>query len=147
MAQVSVSAELVTEHDGSRGKRTESVARHLEIGLHGGPSVTGNLRVVTVIFARKYPGREIVEKRSEKTVTLDASHKAELVSATERLTLTEEHEVRVERKGGNRKRNSPPQYRTIPAKGEKYAGWAVRVFQGKTLLGEEASAQQYKLDP
>ncbi|QTN33966.1 hypothetical protein HZ994_17130 [Akkermansiaceae bacterium] len=143
---VSVSPTLETIRNDAKRERTETVGYKLAIDLRAATSVVGELKVVTVFFAKKLPGNDTIERNSTRTVTIGPNHTASLASATEKFTHTREYEVRIEtkKKPGTKKR-PPVRYKTIPASGEKYSGWAVRVYQGNNLIGEEASASHLRI--
>lgn len=150
---VTVNAVHEVSRDDAKRERTETTGHYLEIELRGAKSVTGELKVVTIIFAKKLPEGRLLEKQSTDKIELDEHGEATVSSSTETLKYTREYDERIKpkkKKGTNNrnKKKSPPRFKTIPASGEKYSGWAVRVYNkaGK-LLGEEASASQYKLDP
>jgi hypothetical protein len=147
--QVSVSSKLETIRDDAKRERTETAGYRLAIDLRAAAAVSGELKVVTVFFAKKLPGDGTVERTSSRTVQLNADHQASLTSATEKFTNTQEYQVKVETKkksGNNNKKKQPVRYKTIPAAGEKYSGWAVRIYKGGNLVGEEASASHHLLD-
>ncbi|MDP4624992.1 MAG: hypothetical protein NWT08_07625 [Akkermansiaceae bacterium] len=151
---VTVSAKLDISRDDAKRERTETTGHCVEIELRGAKSVTGELKVVTIIFAKKLPEGRLLEKESTDKITLDDQGQATVTSSTETLKYTREYDERIKTqkkgagsKGGNKKK-STPRFKTIPASGEKYAGWAVRVYsKSGEFLGEEASASHYKLDP
>lgn len=146
--QVSVSAKLEAIRDDAKRERTETAGYRLAIDLRGSAAVTGELKAVTVFFAKKLPGDGTVERTSSRTVHLDPDHQASFTSGTEKFTNTQEYQVKVEtkKKSGNNKKKQPVRYKTIPAAGEKYSGWAVRIYKGGDLIGEEASASHLLLD-
>lgn len=146
--QVSVSSKLETIRDDAKRERTETAGYRLAIDLRAAAALSGELKVVTVFFAKKLPSDGTVERTSSRTVQLNADHQASLTSATEKFTNTQEYQVKVEtkKKSGNNKKKQPVRYKTIPAAGEKYSGWAVRIYKGGNLVGEEASASHLLLD-
>lgn len=149
---VSIRAELEVSRDNAKRERTESIGYNLEIELRGAKSVTNQVEVVTIIFAKRLPGGRLTEKRSSDKIRLDKQWQANVTSSTENLTYTREYDKRIQRQrrsGVNRnQQRNPPRFRTIPASGERYSGWAIRVYdKAGRLLGEEASASHFKLDP
>lgn len=146
--QVTVSSKLETIRDDAKRERTETAGYRLAIDLRAASSVSGELRVVTVIFGKKLPGNNNVERTSTRSVHLGPEHQASLTSETARFTHTDEYQVKVDtkRRPGSSRKRQPVRYKTIPATGEKYAGWAVRVYQDGKLIGEEASAAHLLLD-
>lgn len=145
--QVTVTSKLQAVRDDAKRERTETVGYKLAVDLQGASSVSGDLKVVTVIFGKKLTGNGTAERTSSRTIRLDSNHQASFTSATGTFTHTNEYQVKVEtkKKPGNKKKQ-PTRYKTIPATGEKYSGWAVRVYQGGKLIGEEASAAHLLLD-
>lgn len=145
--QVTVASKLETIRDDAKRERTETIGYKLAIDLRAASSVTGELKVVTVIFGKKLPGNNTVERTSSRSVRLGSEHQASLTSDAVKFTHTDEYQVKVEtkKKQGNNKKQ-PVRYKTIPASGEKYSGWAVRVYQAGKLIGEEASAAHFLLD-
>ncbi|MEP2777498.1 MAG: hypothetical protein ABJQ29_08200 [Luteolibacter sp.] len=149
---VTVRAKLETSRNDAKRERTETVGYNVNIELRGAKSVAGKLKVVTIIFAKKYPGNGISEKESTDNITLNDNKEATLSSSTESLTFTEEYSVRIKPKKKNNgnnngnKKKAPVRYKKVPAVGERYSGWAVRVYQGNKLLGEEASSSHLLLD-
>ena len=145
--QVTVASKLETIRDDAKRDRTETTGYKLAIDLRAASSVSGELKVVTVIFGKKLPGNNTVERKSTRSIRLGPEHQASLTSDAEKFTHTDEYQVKVEtkKKPGNNKKQ-PVRYKTIPAAGEKYSGWAVRVYQDGNLIGEEASAAHLLLD-
>lgn len=145
--QVSVAAELETMRDDAKRERTETVGYKLAIDLRAAKTVTGELKVVTVFFAKKLPGNDIIERESTRTVRIGPSQVASLSSDAQKFTHTREYQVQVKsKKKPGSKKKQPVRYKTIPASGEKYSGWAVRVYKGGDLIGEEASSAYLKID-
>ena len=146
--QVTVASKLETIRDDAKRDRTETTGYKLAIDLRAASSVSGELKVVTVIFGKKLPGNNTVERKSTRSIRLGPEHQASLTSDAEKFTHTDEYQVKVEtkKKPGNNKKKQPVRYKTIAATGEKYSGWAVRVYQDGNLIGEEASAAHLLLD-
>ena len=60
--QVTVASKLETIRDDAKRERTETIGYRMAIDLRAASSVSGELKVVTVIFGKKLPGNNTVER-------------------------------------------------------------------------------------
>lgn len=135
---VTVDVDVNTEHNDPKDSITEVVNKTLGIRLSGAPSITGELRVVSVLYARDLKAREtVVEKRTESKATLDSNHSASLTPPSVTFTSTPSTSKKT---GRGRSAKSV----RVEATGRHYYGWTVQVFQGDKLLGNAASSTTLK---
>jgi len=157
--QVTVSAKMTKIRNNAKKERTETTGHEIEMNIRSLKGLTGKLKVVTIIFAKKLPKGQVVERKSTKTVQIKDGEVLTLTSNRTNLTHTAKHSVRVKpnqkknknqnrnRNNNQRNRRTPVRFKDVPASGEEANGWAVRVYLGGQLVGETASATHLKLDP
>ena len=139
---ISVRAIVKSDHESSKGKSAEeAMTKSLEISIRGSHEVNGSVDVVCTFYAHDLDsGDEMVEERQQLKATLEAGQEAVLSSKAVTFKHTPEHAEKKSSSGngsglrpGGKNRST---YRKVAATGHRYHGWAVRVYQQGTLVGE-----------
>lgn len=135
---VSVTATVKTEHNDPKGSIAEVVKKHLEIELRGSAKLQGEVKVTCTFFADDLAGDKIVAlKANDLKAGLEAGKSTRIASPDVTFNFTPQHSE----KSGSGKRT---RYKRIEATGNRYHGWAIRVFRGDQLVGEAYSIPSIK---
>ena len=139
--RVEVRASTDTDHKDLKKTTADTITQNktLTIELSGKARPSETRVVKWTAYGRYMKNNSIMEIESgDVKLALDASGKQTITTKTISTTYTPEHSV-VQRgkggRGGNRGRNQP-RAKEVEADGKKYAGYMVKVLDGKTVVGE-----------
>ncbi len=139
--RIEVRALSDTDHKDLKNTTTDTITQNKTLNIElSGKARQPETRVVKwTAYARSMKSNSIMELESGETkLALDPSGKQMITTKAISTTYTPEHAV-VERgkggRGGNRGRNQP-RAKEVEAEGKKFAGYAVKVLDGKTVVGE-----------
>lgn len=138
VGHVTVAATVKTEHNDPKGSIAEVVKKHLEIELRGSATLQGEVKVTCTFFADDLAADKIVAlKANDLKAGLEAGKSTRIISPAVTFNFTPQHSE----KSGSGKR---ARYKRIEATGNRYHGWAIRVFRGDELVGEAYSIPSIK---
>lgn len=151
MAQVpqsSLRLEVKVESDvDNKGRQNETKTQHRKLDMvisNMSQAPVENVQVNWWFFGRNVKsGQEIVIKEgSSKKLSIASLGKQEVSSGKVTSIYEDEHAEQV--KSGSKGKNKKPQYKTVPASGEKFTGYAVQVVAGGQIVAEHYSAPSFK---
>lgn len=131
---------------GEQKGNAEEQKRFLEITLTNRTreELTG-LVVKWAVFANDLEANETVKAGSGQVKSSVYFQRPEVVqSQTVTMKYTPRHAERSSSGKGRSGSNRKATYKTVEAKGTRYKGWGVQVFQGSTMIGEAYSTPELK---
>jgi hypothetical protein len=105
--------------------KPETVTKAIEVEISAAKSINGPLKIVTSWYGRDMgTKKQVMAKKHESEVTLDAAKTAKASVPPFAFTFTPAHSTKAGR---------------VDATGQNYYGWVIRAYEGTTLVGETAS--------
>lgn len=106
--------------------KSETVTKSIEVEISAAKSINGPLKIVTCWYARDVGAKEqVMAKKEESEVALDAAKTAKLTIPPYDFTSTPAHKTKTGK---------------VDASGQTFSGWVIRAYQGTTLVGETSSS-------
>ena len=139
--RVEVRASSDTDHKDLKNTTADTITQNktLTIELSGKARQPETRVIKWIAYGRSMKGNSITELDSGETkLALDPSGKQTVTTKTFSTTYTPEHSVVQRGKGGRGGKGGKgkPRAKEVEAEGKKFAGYAVKVLDGKTVVGE-----------
>ena len=139
--RIEVRASSDTDHKDLKNTTADTVTQNKTLTiLLSGKAQPSETRVVKwTAYGRNMKSNDMMELESgEVKLALDPSGKQTITTKNISTTYTPEHAVVSRGKGGkgDNKGQKAPRAKNVGAEGKKYAGYSVRVMDGKTVVGE-----------
>ena len=132
---IDVTIEGKADYKGNATK-TQSRILNTEIANYGSDAVS-NITVKWRIYGHNMKDHKLVVLSEDTSnVMIPAKKTIDVSSPQIKVSGTREHKVSSRNGRGKRSRTTT---KTVPASGQEYYGYAVEVYQGKTLIASEYS--------